>query len=150
MPPPPAQLRLPDFIIPGNPVIKKNSRPIYVNGTTGKPFLGKSPKLKEAEQAAVKELKLQCADIIDPLPVSYRVHIRFLFFRDSRREADLSNLCEFPQDCLQEAGILQNDHLIESLDGSRKLYDPDYPRTEIYIDEITERSRVASEEHKND
>ena len=124
----------PDFVIKGNPVIKKNSRPIYRNQKSGVSFLGKSKRLVDAETDAISQIKKQSRDIIEPLPITYRVHIRFLFYSRTRAFRDLSNLYEFPQDVLQAAGIIKNDYLIESHDGSRKLYDKENPRTEIYIE----------------
>lgn len=132
----------PDFIIKGNPIIKKNGRPIHRNHRTGRPILGKSKKLIDAEADALWQIKEQSGDIIEPLPIAYKMHIKFLFFRADRRHVDLSNLYEFPQDILQKSGIIQNDCLIESHDGSRKLYDKSNPRTEIYI--------CLYEEKKND
>lgn len=41
--------------------------------------------------------------------------------RVSQNLPDISNLYEFPQDCLQAAGILKNDNLIKSHDFSRIL-----------------------------
>ena len=39
----------------------------------------------------------------------------------SQRLPDLSNLYELPQDCLTEAGVIHDDHLICSHDLSRRL-----------------------------
>lgn len=82
---------------------------------------------------AMLEIQEQSSDIIEPLPITYPLHIKFLFYRADRRKVDLSNLYEFAQDALQAAGIIENDCLIESHDGSRKLYDKKNPRTEIYV-----------------
>jgi Holliday junction resolvase RusA-like endonuclease len=115
------------IILTGNPIIKKNSRPIYK--TKSRPILGKSAKLKEAEKLAHYEaLSQKQGPTID-----YPISIKFLFYRNNKRKVDLSNLYEFPQDILEGAGIIANDNLIESHDGSRKLYDKETPRTEIYI-----------------
>ena len=123
----------PDFVILGNPVIKKNSRPIHVNRTTGRPFIGKSEKLSSAETDALAQFQIQKMQFSEEFPIKYRLHVRFMFYRNNHAHVDLSNLYEFPQDCLQEAGIIENDTLIESHDGSRKRYDKKNPRTEIYI-----------------
>jgi Holliday junction resolvase RusA-like endonuclease len=97
-------------------------------------MLGKSRKLADAETEAIQEIKRQAWNVDEPLPVTYPLHVTFLFYRKDKRHTDLSNLYEFPQDCLQKAGIIENDCQIESHDGSRKLYDKDNPRTEIYIE----------------
>lgn len=117
-----------------------------MNRATGKPMLGKSEKLSAAEATALWELKEQSTDISEPLPITYRMHITFIFYCKDRRGRDLSNLLEFPQDCLQQAGIIANDSLIESLDGSRKFVDPLHPRTEIYIEKYDDGSEVPSGE----
>lgn len=101
-------------------------------------MVGKSAKLLSAEEDAFWQLRDQSIDIVEPLPISYRMHVKFLFYRGDRRVVDLSNLYEHPQDSLQRAGIIANDSLIESHDGSRKLYDKKNPRTEIYIEKFTE------------
>lgn len=125
------------FTITGDPMTKKNKRPIFRNRRTGRVFLGKSGRLRSAETAAVWELKSALlgwgrnAEIV--FPIVEPVAVRFMFYRKTHRRCDLSNLLELPQDALVKAGILQDDSLIESLDGSRKLYDPKNPRTEIII-----------------
>jgi Holliday junction resolvase RusA-like endonuclease len=50
---------------------------------------------------------------------------------------DLSNLYEMPQDCLQTAGIIDNDTDIISHDGSRRLPGVEN-RLEILIYEVDE------------
>lgn len=132
----------PDFVIKGNPMIKKNGRPIHVNRHSGRAFIGKSKRLADAEKDALAQIQAQCGDISEPLPITYPVHVMFLFYRGDRRACDLSNLYEFPQDILQEAGILENDALILSHDGSRKRYDKKNPRTEIYVSRCNEDGTV--------
>lgn len=118
------------FTIAGNPPIKKNSRSI---GRTreGRLFPMKSSKLRAAEEWAILQLKQQ--KFRGFAEYQHPIHVRFLFYRKDKRHVDLSNLYEFAQDCLQEAGIIADDVLIESHDGSRKLYDPHNERTEIFI-----------------
>ena len=123
----------PDFIIIGNPPIKKNSRPVHFNRKTGRVFLGKSKNLEAAEEYALIQIQQQSQDIAEPLPIQYKMHVKFLFYRGDRRNVDMDNLLAFPQDILQKAGIIENDCLIESYDGTRKYYDKENPRTEIFI-----------------
>ncbi len=92
----------------------------------------KSRKLLDAEQCAYFELKKQYKGST----IKHPVHIQFLFYRGDRRRVDLSNLYEFAQDALQEAGVIEDDYLIESHDGSRRLYDKLNPRTEIIISDF--------------
>lgn len=125
------------FIITGNPMIKKNSRNVVRNKSTGRMFPIKSKRLNGAESDALGELEKQKRSYMT-YPYAVPLHVRFMFYRGDRRGVDLSNLYEFAQDVLQEAGIITNDVQIESHDGSRKLYDKQNPRTEIYIAPFTE------------
>jgi Holliday junction resolvase RusA-like endonuclease len=118
------------LLITGNPAIKKNSRTIAYNRRTGRMYPVKSANLEAAENLACWELQEQWKRPAITTPVS----VKFLFYRGDKRRVDLSNLYEFAQDALQAAGILADDFLIESHDGSRRLYDKENPRTEITID----------------
>lgn len=54
---------------------------------------------------------------------NFNIHARYTFyFENHSGEADLSNLLEGPSDLLQDAGVIKNDRLIQSYDGSRKLF----------------------------
>lgn len=138
-----------ELIITGKPMIKKNSRPnrvLYPKGSKITKLRGgtnifmpgnqklravtfKSNDLQNAEEAAIYELKSQFSGEM----IRSAIHAQFTFYVPDRRKRDLSNLYEFPQDCLEEAGIIENDNQIFSHDGSRMKYDPQYPRTEISL-----------------
>jgi len=119
------------FIITGAPVIKKNSREIHRMGN-GRPFLGKSTKLKNAECSAVIELKSQ-KNAQKLKMITAPIHAKFSFFLPTRRLPDLSNLYQLGEDAMEKAEIIENDKLICSHDGSRRFYSPKNPRTEIEI-----------------
>lgn len=119
------------FVIPGDPMTKKNHRPIFRAGN--RPFIGKSQSLRDAEEFIYWRMVDAKSRQNIAMPIAYPVHIKFLFYRKTKRKIDLSNLYELPQDCLVKAGVLADDTLIESHDGSRKLYDRENPRTEIII-----------------
>jgi Holliday junction resolvase RusA-like endonuclease len=109
-------------------VVKKNNRPILGRGQ--RKFIGKSQKLIQAEQYLITTFK-HIKDAMKLSTIECDVHLKCVFmFNDyyvangSRRRLtlpDLSNLIELPQDCLQAAGVLKNDGLVVSLDGSRRL-----------------------------
>lgn len=122
-------------------VIKKNSRPIYRNGS--KTFLGKSKELINAEKAMTLNLRSQAniqglkGPINDPLWVIMHFYFpRERFFTKkkqiSRTLPDLSNLMQLPEDCLIEAGIIEDDSQIHSVDLSRRLPSHEY-RLEIFL-----------------
>lgn len=112
-------------------MVKKNSRNVVRNPRTGRMYPIKSARLTQAERDAIFELESQ--KFRNFTMYSHPIHVRFLFYRETQHRVDLSNLYEFAQDVLQHAGIIMDDFLIQSHDGSRKLYDPINPRTEIYI-----------------
>lgn len=124
-------------------VVKKNSRVIMYNYRTKKPFLGKSKQLAEAEKFLTDELRhlWVCARMHEP--IDFPIWCCFLFHvdrkdyytKEGRRKktlGDLSNFIPLVEDCLESAGIIENDFLIESLDWSRIL--PSHETSlEIYI-----------------
>lgn len=68
------------------------------------------------------------------LPIDQLCEVSFIFYCIDGRKRDLVNLCQCPCDLLQKAGIILNDYLIISLDGSRIMgIDKDNPRTEIIL-----------------
>ena len=116
-------------MIPLNPKTKKNNQQILINGKTGKPFVAQNAKYKIYEQDAGWFLKKI------PEPISEPVNVKCIFYRDSRRRVDLTNLLEAIDDILVHYKILKDDNfeIIVSHDGSRVLVDSERPRTEIEI-----------------
>lgn len=128
-------------------IVKKNSRPIRFNRRTGQRFIGKSYELAHAEIRLEDQLRNHVLKIPGFSTITKTVWAVFLFYfphKDflvkrgdrkgnlSRRMPDLSNLIELPADCLQKAGIIENDHLICSLDLSRRLPGKEYA-LEIFL-----------------
>jgi Holliday junction resolvase RusA-like endonuclease len=117
-------------VIPINPRTKKNSQQIvYQNG---KPKLLQSDAYLQYEKDAGWFLK-------KPLrPISIAVNVRCIFYRDSERRCDLTNLLEAIDDILVKYKVLADDNfkIIAGHDGSRVYVDRKHPRTEIYIEEI--------------
>jgi len=132
------------FTIYGNPIVKKNTRPVYVNKATGKRFIGKSKRLKEYENNSVMQLKKfkrlyyklnSSGEVVDDFPISNPIQVMYKFYRGTRHKVDTSNLIEAPQDCLIKAGIISDDSIIKKI-TAEKFYDKDNPRTEIEIEVI--------------
>lgn len=117
------------FIIPLQPISKKNSQQIFINSRTGKPFISPSKKYKEYETAAGWFLPRKI-HITDP------VNIKCLFYMKNRQKCDLTNMLEAIDDVMVRAGLLEDDNytIIQSHDGSRILHDKENPRTEVYIE----------------
>lgn len=119
------------FTIPLPPISKKNSQQILINKATGRPFIMPSKKYKEYEKAALRYVP----KIYTPTPIDYPVNVKCLFYMPTKRKCDLTNLLEAIDDIMVKAGLLFDDDytVIESHDGSRVLYDKEWPRTEVYI-----------------
>lgn len=71
-------------------------------------------------------------------PIDVAVNVKCLFYMETRRRCDLTNLLEAIDDIMVNAGLLADDNftIIQSHDGSRVLYDKCNPRTEVYITKI--------------
>lgn len=112
---------------------KKNSKVISFNRKTRNHFVRSSNKAQRCESALIISL----AEAIEPskntqFPLTCPLHLKCLFMykvnkngSKTKKIIDLSNLIQGPEDALQKAGIIQNDNLIESYDGTRRVTDAD-------------------------
>lgn len=125
-----------EYIIMGDPRTKKNSQQIVGGGkrcpACGKPakqWIMQSKANKVYTRDAVRQLQGA------PKAPAGRLNVKALFYMKTRRRVDLLNLLEAVDDILTEAGIIDDDNasIIGGHDGSRVLYDPHNPRTEICI-----------------
>lgn len=71
-------------------------------------------------------------------PISVPVNVKCLFYMKTKRKVDSLNLLATVDDLLVARGILADDNsrIVVAHDGSRVLYDPDNPRTEITITRV--------------
>lgn len=71
-------------------------------------------------------------------PIECMVNVKCLFYMKTHRVVDQLNLLATVDDLLKDVGIISDDNsrIIVGHDGSRVLYDPDNPRTEIIITRI--------------
>lgn len=116
--------------IPLPPVTKKNSQRIVM--VHSRPMILPSQKYREYEHAAGPCLLPYRVKLDSP------VNVRCLYYMPTRRRVDLCNLLEATCDLLVHHGVLADDNsaIVAGHDGSRVLYDKEYPRTEIYIEEV--------------
>lgn len=126
------------FTVPLTPISKKNSQQILVNKATGRPFIMPSKKYKEYEQNALWFIP-------KGETINKPVNVKCLFYMPTKRKCDLVNMQEAILDVMVKAGLLADDNysIVQSMDGSRVLYDKSNPRTEVYITD-------AEEGEKND
>lgn len=120
--------------IPLNPKTKKNNQQILINQKTRKPFVSQSKAYKQYERDAGWFVRWNKSPIDQP------VNVRCIFYRDSERRCDLTNLLEAIDDILVKYGVLADDNfkIIASHDGSRVLVDKVKPRTEIEITDFAD------------
>ena len=115
------------------PISKKNSQQILSNPKTGRPFIMPSKQYKQYEKDALWFIPK--GEVINK-----PVNVKCLFYMPTRRKCDLVNMQEAILDVMVKAGLLADDNysIVQSMDGSRVLYDKQFPRTEVYITEVKE------------
>jgi Holliday junction resolvase RusA-like endonuclease len=108
--------------------VKKNGKQIFINKSTGKRFITSSNKAKSLENVLTALLlreKLRAG--IHTIKCDINADINFIYPKKifynqrgyrSNRVADLSNLYETVQDAMQKSGIISNDSIICSHNGS--------------------------------
>ena len=118
------------FTIPICPRTKKNHQVIRRNIKTGAPFVSTSDAYKAYQKAALMLIPPGARQHID-----YPVNIKAVFYMQTRRICDLTNLLEALDDVLVDAGVLVDDNykVVAGHDGSRVLYDRDHPCTVVTI-----------------
>ena len=118
----------------GQPITKKNSQRIVTNARTHRPMILPSKRYKDYEAAAAQYIKAP------EEPISKPVNVRCLYYMPNNRACDLTNLMEATHDILVKHKVLADDNckVIYAVDGSRVSYDKLSPRTEVFIEEITE------------
>lgn len=127
------------FVIPGAPRTKKTSNRIVRCGKFPKVL----PSLAFIEWNKVAQMALAChraqTNLDHPdwktYPLEYPVNCCALFYRDALR-GDACNYYEALADALEEAGIVENDKLIISWDGSRLLKDAANPRIDVTLEAV--------------
>lgn len=116
--------------IPGRAGILKNSKQLCVNRKTGRRFMRSSERYQAFEKHAILHIRqVHIKSTID-FPVNLKA---VFYFKDHQNEADLSNLYGGIEDILEDAGVLANDKLIYSHNGSAKRFGEGEPRCEIEI-----------------
>lgn len=120
------------FVIPLNPISKKNSMRIVINPKTKRPFILPSSQYCKYEKA--------CKPFIPKVEeaINYPINLKCIFYMQTRRRCDLCNMEESISDILTKYGVIEDDNrnIIASYDGSLVLYDKEKPRTEIEITKL--------------
>lgn len=127
------------IVLTGNPTTKKNGQQIVINSRTKRSMVIQGERYQQYEQACLWQLltkKLTIQKELEGLTPPY--NIKCIYYRDSERRCDLSNLHEATDDILVNAGVLTDDNykIIGGHDGSRVRIDRENPRVEITITEL--------------
>lgn len=118
------------FTLHGDPKTKKNSPRIVRVGRYSKVL--PSEAFEDYQKTCLAQL-LQRR--LCHLGIRYPVNVKALYYMQTRRRVDLTNLNEALHDILVKAGMILDDNrdIIASTDGSRVLYDKLCPRVEVWI-----------------
>ena len=114
------------FTIPITPITKKNHQQIVKAGK--RTIVIPSKQYREYEKST--------ANFIPATEISQRINVKALYYMPTKRRVDLTNLNEALHDCMVKHKCIADDNsnIIFGTDGSRVLYDKDFPRTEVYIE----------------
>lgn len=118
------------FTVKLPPISKKNHQQIFRPNGMNRPIVVPSKEYRLYEKNAMWFIPK--GETID-----YPVNVKCLFYMPTRRQCDLVNLQQSILDIMVKAGLLKDDNyrIVQSMDGSRVLYDKENPRTEVYITE---------------
>lgn len=122
-----------EFTIPVRPATKKNSGQIVMRG--------KYPRLLPSKQYLAFEK--ECLPYLNHVKqtagiINFPVNMECLFFTETKRKIDLTNLLNAIDDAMVKSGLVIDDNrdIIAAHDGSRVFHDKFNPRIEIKITEL--------------
>lgn len=117
------------LILRAAPRTKKNSPRVF----GGRPL--PSAAFVEWNGLVQPQLAIERSRCKEKLPIATNVNVRALFYR-ATLVGDACNFYQALADALQEGGIVRNDSLIVSWDGSRLLKDSKDPRIILTLEEV--------------
>lgn len=122
--------------IPGRPYVKKNNQRAVGSGRFKRILYSHNFVAWESRARAVVSRERHNWP---RLPIDFEVNLACVFgFENRQAEADTSALYEGPQDVLEKMGVIVNDKLIVSHDGSRKVFGVDRPFCAVRITRATD------------
>jgi len=121
------------FTIPGAPRTKKTSNRIVRAGKFTKVLPSKAHEAWFDAVFLETKTRARRATKVD-LPINHPVNVRALFYREALT-GDATGYYQALADLLEAAGVVTNDKLLVSWDGSRLSKDSESPRIEVFIEE---------------
>lgn len=122
------------LVIYGDCPSLKNSKQIFVNKRTGKPFITSSQRSKVWQASAYQQL----VDQFKGLQITdYPISIAMQFYFPTKRAKDLDNACSSVLDALVHANVIKDDNInyVDSIDLQFSGYDKNEPRVEVFLDD---------------
>ena len=121
------------FIVISAPRTKKTSQQIA--RVRGRTFIVQDKVKAAYQKTAVEQLSAQLAEVRqhgDFATFDAPVQVSATFYRD-KNLGDLVGYMQMIADCLEKAGVVVNDQLVQSWDGTRMSKDAANPRTELEV-----------------
>lgn len=111
---------------------KKNSEEIITNSKTGRPMIIQSKYYRQFERDCGYFLKRYARHIATP------INLKCTFIVPDKRKRDIANLLNAIQDILVKYGVIEDDNynIVQSVDGTRIIYEKGREETIIEIEEI--------------
>ena len=138
------------YTIVGDPRTKKNH--MMIAGAGSKCPVCKKPKKQWIKQGSSHDDYAELAKWQlrprPPRPIECPVNVKCVFYMKTRRRVDALNLLATVCDLLVDCEILKDDNskIVVAHDGSRVLYDPENPRTEITITKMPADEQMRMED----
>ena len=125
-----------NFVIPVVPRTKKNSQQVFV----------RNGRIINIPSKLYKKFEEECLKVIPSKykkNINYPINIKAIFYTESKRRIDLTNLLEALDDMLVKAKVIEDDcrDIVIGHDGSRVYWDKQNPRIEVEIIKIEDYER---------
>lgn len=116
---------------------KKNSQQILKNRKTGVSFISQSELYKQFEKDCGMFLRKY------QLNIDYPINLKCIFYVPDKRRRDIVNLLNAIQDILVKYNVIVDDNynIVQSIDGSRIIYEKGRQETIIEITKGEENER---------
>lgn len=123
-----------EVTVPGRPIVKKNTQKVVRAPGRRFPVKVDSERYRTWKLDAAAAIRAAVAQRPGLRQIRCQVRLEVIFyFASAQSEPDLSNLYEGIQDVLVSEGVLHDDRLIYSHDGSTKVIGDPRPRAVVRI-----------------
>lgn len=117
----------------GQTPAQKNSKQIFYNKSTGKPFITSNDTVKSWQ----KQTAIQLNAMYQRDTFTKPVRVDYYFYVKDNRKRDIDNMIASINDALQAGGILEGDHWqVLEIGSAKAAIDKENPRAEITITEL--------------